>query len=394
MTTTTPLLDIDHLAVTLRTHRGRDRAGGRPILRDVTFAIAPGEALGLVGESGSGKSMTARAVAGLLPSTARLSGDIRFDGRSVPAMGRADLRAYRAHDIALIHQDPSAHINPVRTVGDFLTEALRTNAGWPKTRAADRAADLLGEVGLTEPRHRLRQYPHELSGGMLQRVMIAAALAAEPRLLLADEPTTALDVTTQAEIMAILGDLRHDRGLAVLFITHDLELAAATCDRTAVMYAGEVVEDQPSAGLHATPRHPYTIALLGSRPTSEATAARLPAPPGTPLPAYEAPDGCAFAARCPYAQHRCTTDHPTLTPATPAGGTAAIGDTGDTGDPPEATDTPGREDIADADWAGAVACLRAEEIAAGTARPAVPAAGESGASDAAADAAPSEEVPQ
>jgi oligopeptide/dipeptide ABC transporter ATP-binding protein len=323
------LLRIDHLAVSLRLPH---RTGDRPILRDVTFDIGPGEAVGLVGESGSGKSMTARAVAGLLPTGARLSGDIVFDGASVPAMNRSDLRAYRARDIAMIHQDASAHINPVRTVGDFVTEALRTNSGWSKAKAAARATDLLGEVGLTEPARRLRQYPHELSGGMLQRVMIAAALAAEPRLLLADEPTTALDVTTQAEIMAILGELRRDRGLAVLFITHDLELAAATCDRTAVMYAGEVVEDQPSAGLHARPRHPYTIALLHSRPTIEATADRLPAPPGTPLPAYEAPEGCAFTARCLHAVDHCTTEHPVLEPL-PAGG-------------------PGR-----------VACLRAAEIA-------------------------------
>jgi len=303
------LLNVDHLEVTLRR-----RDGDRPILRDVTFAIAPGEAVGLVGESGSGKSMTARAIARLLPPGARTGGDIVFDGASVPGMGRTELRAYRARDIALIHQDPRAHINPVRTIGDFLTEALRTNAGRTKADAAERATALLAEVGLTEPAHRLRQYPHELSGGMLQRVMIAAALAAEPRLLLADEPTTALDVTTQAEIMAILGELRRDRGLAVLFITHDLELAAATCDRTAVMYAGEVVEDQPSAALHARPRHPYTTALLRSRPTIEATAGRLPAPPGAPLPAYEAPPGCAFAARCPHATPDCETERPRLEP--------------------------------------------------------------------------------
>ncbi|HEY3684992.1 MAG TPA: ABC transporter ATP-binding protein [Streptosporangiaceae bacterium] len=324
------LLRIDHLAVSLRL-----RAGDRAILRDVTFDIGPGEAVGLVGESGSGKSMTARAIAGLLPSGARLTGDIVFDGASVPGMSRAELRAYRARDIAMIHQDPSAHINPVRTVGDFLTEALRTNSGWSKAKAAARATDLLGEVGLSEPAHRLRQYPHELSGGMLQRVMIAAALAAEPRLLLADEPTTALDVTTQAEIMAILGELRRDRGLAVLFITHDLELAAATCDRTAVMYAGEVVEDQPSTGLHAHPRHPYTIALLHSRPTIESTADRLPAPPGTPLPAYEAPEGCAFTARCPYAVDQCATDHPVLEPLAAGPGRVACLRAAEIADSPE-----------------------------------------------------------
>ena len=194
--------------------------------------------------------MTARAVARLLPKRAETEGAIRFEGIDVLAAEGRRLRALR-DDIGIIFQDPRAHVNPVRRIGDFMTEALRTNHGVANDEAQRRSVRLLAEVGVPDGERRLRQYPHELSGGLLQRVMIATALLTEPKLLLADEPTTALDVTTQAEVMAILDELRRERGLALLFITHDLDLAGAVCDRTVVMYAGQIVEQQPSATLHA-----------------------------------------------------------------------------------------------------------------------------------------------
>ncbi|MYW01996.1 ABC transporter ATP-binding protein, partial [Streptomyces sp. SID3343] len=209
---------------------------------------------------------------------------------------------------AMIFQDPRAHINPVRTIGDFLTEGLRTNLGMRAGAARREAVGLLAEVGIDDGERRLRQYPHELSGGLLQRVMIASALAGRPRLILADEPTTALDVTRQAEVVAILDRLRRERGLGLLFITHDLDLATAICDRVSVMYAGSIVESRTAADLYARPRHPYTAALLGARPSIEARVARLPVVPGRPISAFEAPPGCAFGNRCPCAEDACHTD--------------------------------------------------------------------------------------
>jgi len=295
-----PLLQVDGLTVRLEV-RGAQRA----VLRDVALTVREGEALGLVGESGSGKSMTARAIDRLLPRGAEVEGSIEFGGRDVHALSGADLRRYR-NQVAMIFQDPRAHVNPVRRIGDYMTEALRTNLGVSAAEASKRASDMLSQVGIDGGARRLRQYPHELSGGMLQRVMIAAALLTEPRLLLADEPTTALDVTTQAEVMAILDGLRREFGLAMLFITHDLELAAAICDRTAVMYAGQIVEVRESGRLHDDPLHPYTAALSAARPDITRAAGRLRAIPGRPLSAFEAPPGeCAFAPRCPHAQDAC-----------------------------------------------------------------------------------------
>jgi len=303
-----PLLQVDGLTVRLDV-RGAQRA----VLRDVTLNVREGEALGLVGESGSGKSMTARAIDRILPRGAEVDGSIRFGGRDVRTLSGADLRRYR-NQVAMIFQDPRAHVNPVRRIGDYMTEALRTNLGVSSAAASRRASDMLSQVGIDGGPQRLRQYPHELSGGMLQRVMIAAALLTEPRLLLADEPTTALDVTTQAEVMAILDGLRHEFGLAMLFITHDLELAAAICDRTAVMYAGQIVEVRESGRLHDDPLHPYTAALAAARPDITRTAGRLRAIPGRPLSAFEAPaDECAFAPRCPHARDVCRTGLPPVT---------------------------------------------------------------------------------
>ena len=302
-----PLLDIAGLTVLLEVH-GEKRA----VLRDVSLTVRPGEAVGLVGESGSGKSMTARAIDRLLPRGAEVHGSIRFGGSDVNRLVGADLRRYR-NQVAMIFQDPRAHTNPVRRIGDFMTEALQANLAVSAAEARRRAIDMLTQVGIDDGARRLRQYPHQMSGGMLQRVMIAAALLTKPRLLLADEPTTALDVTTQAEVMAILDGLRREFGLAMLFITHDLDLAAAICDRTAVMYAGQIVEIRASALLHDDPLHPYTAALAAARPDIAQTAPRLRAIPGRPLSAFEAPpQECAFAPRCPYATDACRADVPAL----------------------------------------------------------------------------------
>jgi len=300
------VLELDALAVDLIVQGRRRR-----VIHEVSLAVAVGEAVGLVGESGAGKSITCRAVIRLLPPSATIHGDIRIQGRSVLAMDPAELRALRLRDVAMIFQDPRAHINPVRTIGNFLVEAL-TERGQTRAAAEQVVTGLLAAVGITDAARRMRQYPHELSGGLLQRVMIAAALAIEPKLLLADEPTTALDVTTQSDVMLNLDAQRRERGLAMLFVTHDLELAAAVCDRIAVMYAGYLVEDSPAATLHARALHPYTAALLASRPSASARSKRLTAIPGRPLSAFEVGAGCVFASRCAFAQDRCQAERPAL----------------------------------------------------------------------------------
>lgn len=236
----------------------------RGVLTNVSFTLRQGEALGLVGESGSGKSMTTRSLMRLLPSHAQLSGRIRFDGRDVLTMTQRDLQAYRSSDVAMIFQDPRAHINPLRTIGDFLVEAVVVQGRMKRPAAEERAERLLEEVGVGNAARRLRQRPHELSGGLLQRVMIAAALLAEPRLLLADEISTALDVTTQEEVMAILDEQRRQRNLSMVFITHDLDLAAAVCDRLLVMKDGRVVECLEVSDIESA-ADPYTRQLMSAR---------------------------------------------------------------------------------------------------------------------------------
>ena len=229
----------------------------RRVIHDVTLDIAPGESLGVVGESGSGKSMTARSIMQLLPRGARIGGEVICDGLVVSELRGAALRRFRATDVAMIYQNPRAHINPLRTIGDFLMEAPVRVLGKPSREVRQEALETLRSIGIPDAERRMRQYPHQLSGGLLQRVMIAAALMAHPKLILADEPTTALDVTTQEEVVAILDEQRTERGVAMLFITHDIELAVAITDRIAVMYAGTVVDWHPqrSAFGGAPPLH-------------------------------------------------------------------------------------------------------------------------------------------
>jgi oligopeptide transport system ATP-binding protein len=302
------LLEIDGLRVTLPVE-----GEAQPVIHRVDLSVDVGQALGLVGESGSGKSMTLRTIMRLLPNGARCEGDIRFDGRSTVQMDRRAFRRFCSREVAMIFQDPRAHINPMRSIGDFLTEALR-DGGIRRREAERRAITVLHDVGIADAGRRLRQRPHELSGGLLQRVMIAAALLAEPRLILADEPTTALDVTTQEEVMAIIDEQRRERSLAMVFVTHDLELAAAVCDRVAVMYAGSIVDEQPASDLHHTAAHPYTAALLAARPGAGVRGEPLQAIEGQPLSAFEVPAGCAFAPRCPRVQQRCRDEAPELRP--------------------------------------------------------------------------------
>ncbi|MEV0408263.1 ABC transporter ATP-binding protein [Actinoallomurus sp. NPDC050550] len=302
----TSLLDIDALSVTLPSM-------ARPILDAVNLTVEAGEAVALVGESGSGKSVTARSALGLFPSGASRSGAVRVDGTDLVTGSPAEIQAVRSGIASMVFQDPRAGINPVLRIGDFLTEPLRRVHGASRAEADARARELLTAVGLPDPARLLRQYPHQLSGGMLQRIMIAYALTTDPRLLLCDEPTTALDVSTQAEIMAILERLRRERDLGLLLITHDLELATAVCDRVYVMYAGRIAESAPSTTLLTAPRHPYTIGLLGSAPPLTGPRDRLRPVAGTPLSLREAAPGCAFFARCAFAQSgRCDTAPPPL----------------------------------------------------------------------------------
>jgi len=300
------LLSIEDLTVALPPGRA-----ARPILDRVSITVAQGETVGLVGESGSGKSVTSRAALGLLPDGATTTGTIRVAGHTVldstraQTLDKAALRQLRGSTAAMIFQDPRSSINPLRRIGDFLTEAMRTNEGLTRREADVRAADLLESVGITDPGLALRRWPHEFSGGMLQRVVIAAALAADPQLLFADEPTTALDVSTQAEVIAILTRLRAERGMGMLFVTHDLDLAAAICDRIYVMYAGQIMETQSADGLFTDPRHPYTTGLLASRPHLDAAPTRLDAIRGRPLGLDQAAPGCPFAPRCTLVTHDC-----------------------------------------------------------------------------------------
>ncbi|MFE6051443.1 ABC transporter ATP-binding protein [Kitasatospora sp. NPDC056446] len=290
-------------ALDIRGLRLRLPGTARPVLDGVDLTVGPGETVALVGESGSGKSLTSRSALGMLPPGSTAEGSVLVDGEDVLTMGPDRLRALRTGRAAMIFQDPRAAINPLRRVGDFLTESVRLTGAMSAAQADRRAGELLDAVGLGP--ELLRRYPGQLSGGMLQRVMIAAALMGDPILLLADEPTTALDVTSQAEVIALLGRLRERFGTGLLFVTHDLGLAAAISDRVYVMYAGRIAETGPAEALFERPRHPYTAALLASTPRLDSESGRLAAIDGQPPDLRQELTGCAFAARCRHATDLC-----------------------------------------------------------------------------------------
>ena len=283
----------------------------------VSFDVEPGEIVGLVGESGCGKSVTSLAIMGLLPGrTPRVSGTVRLDGDppvDLLALSDAELRGRRGRDIGMVFQDPLSSLNPVVPAGVQITEALTRHRGMDKREARAEAVALLGRVGIPDPEHRLTAYPHQMSGGMRQRALIAIALACRPRLLIADEPTTALDVTIQAQILELLGDLVAETGTALVMITHDLGVVAGLCDRVNVLYGGRVVERAQRHTLFAGPRHPYTAGLIGSIPRLDSDPAEhLPAIAGSVADNLPWDGACAFAPRCPRALETCTAVTPAV----------------------------------------------------------------------------------
>ena len=303
-----PLLQVRNLSVRFATTRGTIHA-----VNDLSFDLDSGKTLGIVGESGSGKSVTARTLMNILPRTAEVTGEVSFDGQDVRALAAAGTKHFWGVAMAMIFQDPMTSLNPVKKVGEQIAEMLRYHLGRDRKEALREAEELLHQVGIPEPGHRVRQYPHELSGGLRQRVVIAMALACQPRLLIADEPTTAVDVTVQKHLLDLLDRLREERDMAMILITHDLGLAHNHTDEIAVMYAGSFVEFGATEPLFADMRHPYTEALLRSIPRiDEPGHDRLEAIPGRPPLLTQRPDHCAFAPRCHRARPDCLESVPEL----------------------------------------------------------------------------------
>jgi oligopeptide/dipeptide ABC transporter ATP-binding protein len=291
------LLTIEGL--TVRVDRGE-----RAVVRNVSFGIARGEAYGLVGESGSGKSMTCRAILGLVPPGSTTTGRVVLGATSLLDLSPREMQRLRGSSIAMVFQDPMAALNPVLRVGDAIAQVIRSHEDVDHRAARARAIEAMARVGIRDPGRRARHYPHQFSGGMRQRILIAMALASRPKLLLADEPTTALDVIVQAGILRLLDDLRREESMSLLLVSHDLSVIAGMCERVGVMYAGELVEEGPTAEVVARPRHPYTSALIESHP-EDASPGRLRSIPGAPEPGA-LPPGCAFHPRCRFATSECT----------------------------------------------------------------------------------------
>ncbi len=305
-----PLLDVEDLTIRFATPDGEVVAGDC-----IGFRIDVGETVGLVGESGSGKSQAVLAIMGLLAKNGRAEGAIRFAGRDLLTLSAKELNKVRGVDIAMIFQDPMTALNPYLKISRQMTEVLIEHRGVDAASARRTSLDLLDQVGIPDPKSRIDLYPHEFSGGMRQRVMIAMALLCEPRLLIADEPTTALDVTVQAQILELLQQLRREREMAILLITHDLGVIAGLAERVLVMYGGRIVEQGPVDPIFAAPAHPYTRGLLRSSPRlDELRAERLATIPGQPPDLQALPAGCAFAPRCAEAFDRCTRERPALRP--------------------------------------------------------------------------------
>ena len=303
-----PLLEVDHLRVEFAHRHGALRA-----LDDVSFSLAAGEILGVVGESGAGKSLTGAAIIGLLDPPGRIAaGEIRLDGRRIDNLPPDEMRKVRGRQIGMVFQDPLTSLNPLFTVGQQLVETIQTHLGLDRQAARKRAVQLLADTGIPAPEQRLDHYPHQFSGGMRQRVVIALALAAEPLLVIADEPTTALDVSIQAQIIALLKRVCRERGAAVMLITHDMGVIAETCDRVAVMYAGRIAEIGPVGALIHRPAHPYSVGLMGAIPSMDEDRERLLQIDGA-MPRLNAmPTGCAFHPRCERVVERCRRERPEL----------------------------------------------------------------------------------
>ena len=304
-----PLVQIDKLAVTFYTPRGTFRA-----VREASLEIHRGEVLGLVGESGCGKSTAAFAIMGYLPGTASIDGSIRFEGKDITHMSKSELRSLRGNRIAMVYQDPATSLNPTMRVGPQVQEVLREHLGMDSRRARERTVELFESVGLADPASIGSRYPHQLSGGMQQRVVIAMALACEPDLLIMDEPTTGLDVTTEATILDLVVDLKRRVNAGILYVSHNLAVIARVADRVAVMYAGQIVEQAPVSEVFKNPKHPYTVGLLRCVPkpvTESGTVTKLSRIPGSVFPSSElTPESCLFASRCPIAQESCHMDAP------------------------------------------------------------------------------------
>jgi peptide/nickel transport system ATP-binding protein len=312
------ILEVENLTVQFPTRRAVLTA-----VDSISFSIAPGEVLGVVGESGAGKSMTGLAVIGLLEPPGRIAaGEVRLEGRRIDRLKPHEMRRVRGRKIGVIFQDPLTSLNPLYTIGQQLEETILTHLPLTKAQARERALSLLREVGIPAPEARYGNYPHHFSGGMRQRVVIALALAADPQLLIADEPTTALDVSIQAQIIQLLKRLAAERGAAVMLITHDMGVIAETAQRVAVMYAGRIVEIGPVREVIHAPRHPYTVGLMGSIPRISSEQTKLVQIDGA-MPRLNAiPRGCAFNPRCPRRFERCLAERPALLPAGGAGSNA------------------------------------------------------------------------
>jgi peptide/nickel transport system ATP-binding protein len=306
-----PVLSVRNLKVEFPTRRATLTA-----VDDVSFDIARGEVLGVVGESGAGKSLTGAAVIGLLEPPGRIAGgEVRLDGRRIDNLPPEEMRKVRGRRIGMVFQDPLTSLNPLYRIGDQIAETIRTHSDVSESQARERAIALLQEAGIQGARARIDSYPHEFSGGMRQRVVLALALCAEPNLLIADEPTTALDVSIQAQIIALLKRLCRERGTAVMLITHDMGVIAETADRVAVMYAGRIAEIGPVRDVVQRPHHPYTKGLMGAIPTTVGSATRLVQIPGSMPRLGAIPQGCAFNPRCAQAFARCRLERPDPMPA-------------------------------------------------------------------------------